>query len=40
VSIGPITSDTLREHGIEPHVEATRHDLDGLVAAIVEDVGR
>ncbi|MDQ4025681.1 MAG: uroporphyrinogen-III synthase, partial [Actinomycetota bacterium] len=39
-SIGPITSDTLREHGIEPHVEATRHDLDGLVAAIVEDVGR
>jgi uroporphyrinogen III methyltransferase/synthase len=40
VSIGPVTSATLREHGIEPHVEAPRHDIDGLVAAIVEDVGR
>jgi uroporphyrinogen III methyltransferase / synthase len=40
VSIGPITSQTLREHGVEPHVEAARHDIDGLVAAIVEDVGR
>jgi uroporphyrinogen III methyltransferase/synthase len=38
VSIGPVTSDTLREHGIEPHVEAERHDIDGLVRAIVEDV--
>jgi uroporphyrinogen III methyltransferase/synthase len=37
VSIGPITSATLREHGIEPHVEATRHDVDGVVAAILED---
>ena len=40
VSIGPVTSGTLREHGIEPHVEAERHDIDGLVEAIVEDVGR
>jgi uroporphyrinogen III methyltransferase / synthase len=40
VSIGPVTSTTLREHGIEPHVEADRHDIDGLVRAIVEDVGR
>jgi uroporphyrinogen III methyltransferase / synthase len=38
VSIGPVTSETLREHGIEPQVEAARHDIDGLVAAIVEDV--
>jgi uroporphyrinogen III methyltransferase/synthase len=38
VSIGPVTSATLREHGIEPHVEASRHDIDGLVDAIVEDV--
>jgi uroporphyrinogen III methyltransferase/synthase len=38
VSIGPVTSQTLREHGIEPHVEATRHDIDGLIDAIVEDV--
>jgi uroporphyrinogen III methyltransferase/synthase len=38
VSIGPVTSQTLREHGREPDVEATRHDIDGLVDAIVEDV--
>ena len=38
VSIGPVTSATLRERGIEPHVEAPRHDLDGLIASIVEDV--
>jgi uroporphyrinogen III methyltransferase/synthase len=40
VSIGPVTSSTLREHGIEPHVEAERHDIEGLVDAIVEDVRR
>jgi uroporphyrinogen III methyltransferase / synthase len=40
VSIGPVTSETLREHGIEPHVEAGQHDIDGLVTAIVEDVRR
>jgi uroporphyrinogen III methyltransferase/synthase len=39
VSIGPVTSDTLREHGLEPHVEAFRHDIDGLLAALLEDVG-
>ncbi len=39
-SIGPVTSTTLREHGIDPHVEAARHDIDGLVDAIVEDVRR
>jgi uroporphyrinogen III methyltransferase / synthase len=38
VSIGPITSQTLREHGIEPHVEAERHDVDGVVAALLGDV--
>jgi uroporphyrinogen III methyltransferase/synthase len=38
VSIGPVTSQTLREHGREPDVEATRHDIDGLVSALVEDV--
>jgi uroporphyrinogen III methyltransferase/synthase len=37
VSIGPVTSDALREHGLEPDVEAGRHDIDGLVAALVDD---
>jgi uroporphyrinogen III methyltransferase / synthase len=38
VSIGPVTSQTLREHGREPDVEAVRHDIDGLVGALVDDV--
>ncbi len=37
VSIGPVTSATLREHGLEPHVEAADHDIDGLVAALLAD---
>jgi uroporphyrinogen III methyltransferase / synthase len=37
VSIGPVTSATLREHGLEPDVEAPRHDIDGLVEALVAD---
>jgi uroporphyrinogen III methyltransferase/synthase len=37
VSIGPVTSATLREHGLEPHVEAARHDIDGLVEALLAD---
>jgi uroporphyrinogen III methyltransferase/synthase len=36
-SIGPVTSATLREYGIEPHVEAQRHDVDGLVDALLAD---
>ena len=36
-SIGPVTSATLHEHGLTPHVEATRHDIDGLLDAIVTD---
>ena len=39
VSIGPITSATAREHGLTVHVEAGRHDIDGLVAALVGDAG-
>lgn len=35
VSIGPITSTTLREHGWEPAAEAEPHDLSGLVEALV-----
>jgi uroporphyrinogen III methyltransferase/synthase len=37
VSIGPVTSQTLRENGLEPHVEAERHDVDGLVDALIAD---
>ena len=37
VSIGPVTSATLREHGLEPHVEAARHDVEGLVQALLAD---
>jgi uroporphyrinogen III methyltransferase/synthase len=33
-SIGPITSATLREHGIEPTVEAQPHTISGLIEAI------
>ena len=32
-----MTSATLREHGLEPHVEAQRHDIDGLVDALLAD---
>jgi uroporphyrinogen III methyltransferase/synthase len=35
VSIGPVTSATLRERGLEPDIEASRHDIDGLVEALV-----
>ena len=37
VSIGPVTSATARERGLEVHVEAERHDIDGLVEALVDD---
>jgi uroporphyrinogen III methyltransferase/synthase len=39
VSIGPVTSTALRERGLEPDVEAGRHDIDGLVEALVADAG-
>ncbi len=35
VSIGPITSDALRERGLEAHVEAAEHTPAGLLAALV-----
>jgi uroporphyrinogen III methyltransferase/synthase len=37
VSIGPVTSETLREHGLEPDVEAARHDVDGVLDALLAD---
>jgi uroporphyrinogen III methyltransferase/synthase len=37
VSIGPITTAALREHGLEAHVTAERHDVQGLLDALVAD---
>jgi uroporphyrinogen III methyltransferase/synthase len=37
VSIGPVTSATLREHGLEVDVEAERHDVDGVLDALLAD---
>jgi uroporphyrinogen III methyltransferase / synthase len=37
VSIGPITSSTARDLGLEVDVEADRHDIEGLVEALVAD---
>jgi uroporphyrinogen III methyltransferase / synthase len=36
-SIGPVTSETLRERGLSADIEASRHDIDGLLEAIVAD---
>lgn len=33
-SIGPATSATIREHGLEPAVEAAEHTIQGLVDAV------
>lgn len=35
-SIGPITSEVLRKHGMPPAFEAAKHDIPGLTAAIVK----
>jgi uroporphyrinogen III methyltransferase/synthase len=37
VSIGPQTSQALREAGLEPHVEAAAHDVNGVIAALLAD---
>jgi uroporphyrinogen-III synthase len=34
ISIGPITSQTLRDHGWEPAVEAVKSDVPGLIQAV------
>jgi uroporphyrinogen III methyltransferase/synthase len=39
VSIGPITSETAREAGVTVDVEAERHDIGGLVDALLSAVG-
>ena len=35
-SIGPITSETMRRHGLSVNVEAARYDVDGLVGAVLK----
>jgi uroporphyrinogen-III synthase len=35
ISIGPITSQTLRDHGWEPAAEAGPHDIPGLITATI-----
>jgi uroporphyrinogen-III synthase len=40
ISIGPITSQTLRDFGWEPAAEADPHDVAGLVAATVRALGQ
>ncbi len=37
VSIGPVTSETLREHGVDVAVEASEHDVDGVIVALLAD---
>jgi len=39
VSIGPVTTAALRECGVEPCIEASPHDVDGLVAAVLHVAG-
>ena len=34
-SIGPITSETLKQHQIKADIEASQYDIEGLVDAIV-----
>jgi uroporphyrinogen III methyltransferase / synthase len=40
VSIGPVTSEAAREAGLRVDVEAERHDIDGLVEALLADAAR
>jgi uroporphyrinogen III methyltransferase/synthase len=37
VSIGPVTSEAVVDAGLEVNVEAARHDIDGLVDALLND---
>ena len=37
VSIGPLTSETLRERGVESTSRPHRHDIDGLLQALLAD---
>src|SRR3954447_7937076 len=39
ISIGPITTATARELGLHVHAEASHHDIDGVIEALVADAG-
>src|SRR4051812_13833414 len=36
ISIGPITSEAIRDAGLSVDVEAERHDIEGLIAALLD----
>jgi uroporphyrinogen III methyltransferase/synthase len=40
VSIGPVTSEAVVDAGLEVDIQAERHDIDGLVAALLADAQR
>ncbi len=40
ISIGPITSEALRSAGLEVAAQAERHDIEGLVQALLDDAKR
>ena len=40
VSIGPITSDTARSRGLQVDIEADPHTIDGLVEALLRQLGQ
>jgi uroporphyrinogen III methyltransferase/synthase len=40
VSIGPVTSDSARAAGLTVDVEAERHDVEGLLEALLKDAAR
>jgi uroporphyrinogen III methyltransferase/synthase len=40
ISIGPVTSATAREEGLEVHAEAREHTIAGLIDALLDDAGR
>ena len=39
VSIGPETTRTLKNLGVEPAVEAVPHNIDGMIEAVMKTVG-
>jgi len=38
VSIGPVTTEALQKRGLAPFIAAERHDIDGLVEALLNAV--